>query len=182
MKNKQELWRIIPEYPQYMVSNFGNVMSLPIIGKSDNKFIKSTRQRPGRMLKPRTVPSGGHQQVSLSYHKKEMYVHRLVAMAWLKRRKHCNQVMHIDDNPKNNHVDNLKWGTHLENMRWIWKDSKFAKLKNKEKTIYNQSVLLQEKGNYSIRKSLLVLGKKYDRSFSTLWVYYCKGKKILNKT
>lgn len=180
MKSKQELWRIIPEYPQYMASNLGNIMSLPLIGKSQNTFIKTTRQRPGRILKPRTVPSGGHQQVRLGYYKKEMYVHQLVAMAFLKRRKNCNVVMHLDDNPKNNHVDNLKWGTQLENMRWIWKDSEFGKLKDKAKTIYNQSKLLQEKGNYSIRKSLERLGKKYSRSFSTMWLYYKEGEKILN--
>lgn len=179
MKNTQELWRIIPEYPQYMASNLGNIMSLPFMGKSTNTFIKSTSQRPGRILKPRIIPSGGHLQVRLGYYKKDRYVHQLVAMAWLPRKKKCNVVMHKDDNPKNNHVDNLQWGTQLENMRWIWKDSEFGKLKDKEKTIYNQCLLLQNEANYSVRKSLHILGKKYNRSFSTMWLYYKKGKDTL---
>jgi len=178
MHNTQELWRIIPEYPKYLASNTGKIMSLPTVGKSTNNYVIQTNQKAGRVLKPRIIPAGGHLQVNLGHYKKEKYIHQLVAMAWLKRKKQCNIVMHLDDNPKNNHVDNLKWGTQLENSRWKYKHEKFGKLKNKSKTIYSQSVLLQQTENLGIVKSLLILGKKYNRTKSTMWLYYCKGKKL----
>jgi hypothetical protein len=45
------------------------------------------------------------------------YVHRLVATVWLKKKSFQYDVMHLDDNPTNNHISNLRWGTHLDNMR-----------------------------------------------------------------
>lgn len=49
--------------------------------------------------------------------KRWIYVHRLVAHAWLKREPYQRAVMHLDDNPLNNNVKNLRWCTHLENTQ-----------------------------------------------------------------
>lgn len=46
-----------------------------------------------------------------------IYVHRLVAHAWLKREPYQREVMHKDDNPLNNNVKNLKWCTQYENIQ-----------------------------------------------------------------
>lgn len=66
-------------------------------------------------------PAGGeHMQIQLTDingKKAFFYVHRLVAFAWLNRKAHQNTVMHLDDNPMNNCVDNLRWGTQQENMK-----------------------------------------------------------------
>lgn len=66
-------------------------------------------------------PAGGeHIQVGLTdnNNKKALfYVHRLVAFAWLQKKPHQTEVMHLDDNPLNNCVENLKWGTHSDNMQ-----------------------------------------------------------------
>lgn len=66
-------------------------------------------------------PAGGeHMQVSLTdknNNKALFYVHRLVAYAWLDKKPYQNHVMHLDDNPLNNCVDNLRWGTHSDNMQ-----------------------------------------------------------------
>ena len=44
------------------------------------------------------------------------YIHSLMANAWLERKPNQKVVMHIDDNPANNVIENLVWGTQLENM------------------------------------------------------------------
>ena len=45
-------------------------------------------------------------------------VHRLVAKAFIPIDESSDgTVMHKDDNPRNNNVDNLKWGTKAENNR-----------------------------------------------------------------
>jgi len=47
---------------------------------------------------------------------KTFYVHRLVAEAFLNNPNNFPNVLHLDDNPKNNNLSNLKWGTQTENM------------------------------------------------------------------
>ncbi len=43
-------------------------------------------------------------------------VHRMVAEVYCDNPKKDPHVLHLDNNPKNNHYLNLKWGTHSENM------------------------------------------------------------------
>lgn len=47
-----------------------------------------------------------------------LYVHRLIAEAFLENLNDYPIVMHLDDNPKNNDVKNLKWGTQSENINF----------------------------------------------------------------
>lgn len=49
--------------------------------------------------------------------KTQLYAHRLVAEAYIPNPNNLPIVMHLDDNPKNNSVENLKWGTTLDNIR-----------------------------------------------------------------
>ncbi len=48
------------------------------------------------------------------------YVHELVALAFHGARPVGHQVMHLDDNPRNNRADNLAYGTPAENVAQIW--------------------------------------------------------------
>jgi len=50
---------------------------------------------------------------------KKRNIHQLVAAAWVPNPQGLNEVMHMDENNKNNHYTNLKWGTHAENMGQI---------------------------------------------------------------
>lgn len=116
---KEELWKAIPGYDNYIASTWGRIMVLPVLGNSltGSKF---TDGRSGRILKPRANLMG-YYQVALRVNGKPkyMYVHRLVAMAFLKSRRGCDIVMHKDDNPKNNCPQNLMWGTHYQNSQMI---------------------------------------------------------------
>ena len=100
-----EIFKDLPDYDGvYQVSNFGNVKSL--------KFGE------GRILKP-GINSRGYLQVVLSKDckKKGIKVHQLVAMAFLGHKPDgMNSVVdHIDNNPLNNHVDNLQIISNREN-------------------------------------------------------------------
>ena len=48
--------------------------------------------------------------------KKTFLVHRLVADTFIPNPNNFPMVLHKDDNPLNNNVDNLMWGTPLDNM------------------------------------------------------------------
>lgn len=60
----------------------------------------------------------GHQVVDLYINgkRKHKYVAVLVAEAFIPNPHNYPEVRHMDGNPNNNHVSNLKWGTHADNM------------------------------------------------------------------
>jgi hypothetical protein len=92
------------------VSKTGNVFVLPREhnGKSlDGRFIVG---RPNK---------SNHIQIGINDDKGKKrypYIHRLVAHAWLKREVYQTDVMHLDDNPLNNHISNLRWATCQDNI------------------------------------------------------------------
>lgn len=49
-------------------------------------------------------------------------VHRIVAEAFIPNPDNLPIVMHLDNDKKNNHVDNLKWGTISENTKQAFED------------------------------------------------------------
>ena len=45
-----------------------------------------------------------------------LFIHRLVAEAFIPNPQDKKEIDHIDTNPENNNVENLRWVTHTENM------------------------------------------------------------------
>lgn len=89
-----EVWRKIEGFENYSVSTHGRVRN----------------DKSGRILQYRskTSPRRG---VTLSKGKIRFQasVHRLVAQAFIPNPENLPEVNHIDENPSNNHVDNLEW-------------------------------------------------------------------------
>lgn len=179
-----ENWRFVEGFENYLVSNTGKIMSLPVVSKIIDGYNKGSNQKPGKILKPRALPHG-HQQVALTKDGKKhwKYVHRIVAEAWLKRNKNVDIVMHLDDDPSNNSVENLKWGTQLENVRWVDKDGAFMNMgkdtNGKAILVYKEIQNLIKQTGMSVKDAFTTLGKKYNRSFNTINHWYYKGKAII---
>jgi hypothetical protein len=116
-KNVMEIWKDIKGYEGlYQVSNYGNVKSLPknvSIGKG------AIRIQPEKILKNTFRNAKTYLCVCLYKNTKPklISVHRLVADAFLNNLNNYPIVMHKDDNPQNNHINNLMWGTHSENNK-----------------------------------------------------------------
>lgn len=102
----QEEWRAVPGYEGfYEVSSLGRVRSLP------------RRKTSGRILQAR-CPSSRYPMVGLSVNKKRQNfrVHRLVALAFLGPPPEDRpQVLHRNDDPMDNRVENLYYGTTQQN-------------------------------------------------------------------
>jgi len=100
-----ELWAAIEGYPDYAVSNYGQVKSI----------------RFDRLLKPRTN-SYGLQRVVLYKNRvgKDFYVHHLVAAAFMDAYTPGEQVRHRSGSDKsNNHVYNLRFKSGMRMGRLV---------------------------------------------------------------
>ena len=113
MIHKNENWLPIEGYEGYYeISDFGRVRSLDrvIINKNGVK-------RPLKgMILSQAVDKDGYMKISLAKDgkEKEGKVHQLVANAFIPIPEHLLgkddlQINHKDENPANNHVDNLEW-------------------------------------------------------------------------
>ena len=96
-----ELYKLIPGYPGYAVSTWGNVSN------TETGCILKTQETKKGYLRVDLFDEDGN--------RKHWKVHRLVAMAFIPNPDEKQQVNHIDGNKKNNSVSNLEWVTDEEN-------------------------------------------------------------------
>ena len=101
-----EIWKDIKGFEgKYQVSNLGNVRSLRF---RNQNFSKDLAQK---------INNKGYKVVNLTDNSKNKpaFVHRLVAMAFVDNPNNYPIVNHKDENPQNNHADNLEWCTYSYN-------------------------------------------------------------------
>lgn len=110
----------------------------------------------------------GHKgYVKVRINRKDQFVHRLVAIAYLPNPENKQTVNHIDGNKENNHVTNLEWCTRSENSQHAYdtglkkpytgiKDRGNNKFADEWYELFNQGM--------SLRK----IGKQYNVSHHTI--------------
>lgn len=119
----KEIWKDIPDFPDYQVSNLGRV-----------KNIKTG------IIKKQRINKYGYCDIKLN--NKGIYkmflVHRLVAKAFISNPNNLSEVNHIDGNKSNNYVDNLEWCTRSKNISHAYKNNLFESQKEHLEKIHNQ--------------------------------------------
>lgn len=100
----QEIWKPIPGFEGYKVSNTGKVLS--------------DRGLSPRILKPGVKNGRPYLCVNLRKNKKtfNIMVHQLVLLAFVGPRPDDMVSCHNDDNPQHNHIDNLRYDTQSANL------------------------------------------------------------------
>lgn len=98
----EQEWRIIPDYPEYAVSNIGNIAT-----------IKTGKLRSLSNHK-------GYKQCMLRKNGKayNRFVHRLVASAFLPIPEEGQVIDHINGIRSDNRVDNLRWCSIYDNLHF----------------------------------------------------------------
>ena len=96
------IWKNLQRFNGYSVSNTGLIRS----------------DKNGGQIKAQQTTKVGKKSVTLWYDGKKHHqlVHRLVAEEFIPNPHNLPYVLHWDDVPDNNHVDNLRWGTQKDNM------------------------------------------------------------------
>jgi hypothetical protein len=96
---EEEIWKTIEDFPNYEVSNFGNI-------RNKSKLKMKLHQN-----------YAGYLKISLqNINKKSIscFTHRLVAKAFIPNLENKPTVNHIDRDKTNNNVYNLEWATMSE--------------------------------------------------------------------
>jgi hypothetical protein len=123
VKITDEEWRPVPNSnDKYQVSNYGRIKSFFNKGKYE------------QMLKTHELNGFKIANISINNKKPSIYIHRLVAEAWIpKPSNDHNYVMHLDGNLSNNHISNLAWMTKEQmhaHRRELKKKSTTVKISN----------------------------------------------------
>lgn len=154
----KEIWQPIDEFPTYLISNYGRVIST-----------KNKRQLTPYSNKLRRE----YAYISIQENKrrKNMLVHRLVAKAFIPNPLNKPCVNHLDCDTTNNEVTNLEWVTHKENVLYMMKlgrsnfayGEKSGNNKLKEATVKKIiSEILEKKLSYN------KIAKKYNTNYSNI--------------
>ena len=95
----------IPNHPDYFATKDGRIWS--------------TKRIKGKWLKQSRRSSIGHLAVRLyvNQHGRMCGVHRLILETFVGPCPDGMECRHLDGNPTNNNLSNLKWGTHSENVQ-----------------------------------------------------------------
>ncbi len=169
---QNEIWKDVVGYEGlYSVSSLGRV-------RSEARVVEHARYGkqsvPERILKGKT-DKGGYLLAVLcrAGQKKTCKVHRLVALVFLENPENKSCVNHIDNNPKNNRLENLEWCSQAENIQHC---SKQGRMRN-QFTGYMTTDKIQklyellDKG-LTLQQVAKVIGVDY----RTVWNYKQKRK------
>jgi hypothetical protein len=114
------MWRTIPDFPGYEVSDSGQVRSYRRRGHGG---LKATP----RLLKLQRYGTYYHVRLTRTDGKIiQISVHVLVLETFVGPRPEGLWALHRDDEPTNNHLDNLYWGTVGQNLKDAWRNGRYA--------------------------------------------------------
>lgn len=123
---KEEIYKIIEDNPNYMISNMGNVKSLNYNRTGEEKLLKQQINKNGYPII----------RISNIYkHKITLYVHQLVAKSFLPNPNNYPCVNHKNEVKTDNRVDNLEYCTKQYNNIYGTRNERIGKaLKGKNMT------------------------------------------------
>lgn len=161
----KEVWKKIPDYLGYEVSNYGNIRSYWSIVSGESRGVWginfNKKPKPMKLI----TNEKGYYRTRIRRNdgkKHSLYVHSVVLIVFVGKRPENMQAMHLNGNNQNNYVKNLKWGTMIENMNDRIKHNGFAKKLTIEQVL--EIRMRYKEGN----KNQTKLAKKYKVNQTTI--------------
>lgn len=159
-----EIWKTIEECPLLEVSNYGNVRKKEYSREVNTRYNgKTIRHDKEKMLKP---TDNGNGYLIVSYRdggrRKNYYVHRLVASAFLPGYEEGMVVDHINHDKADNRAENLEWVSQKENV------NRSVHLMRKPRKRYKQSNTGEKYISYTRCKGVMRYKVRNAKQFRTL--------------
>lgn len=152
-----EIWKSLDfiGYPNYQISNWGQVKSLNYRHTGKERLLKQGKKKNGYLF------------VGLSKNNKRkyFYVHKLVVLAFIPNDNPIdkNEINHLDENKENNHVDNLCWCNRYENNNYGTRNERVSKAHKGKPKSEEQKQRISE----AMKKTILQFTK--DMTFIKEW-------------
>ena len=165
-----EIWKpIIETEGKYEISNWGNVRGVDRYARvcgNGRRLVK------GKMIKPCRC-TNGYLTLNASMGNKTLHllIHRLVAQYFIPNPNKYPEVNHKDENPENNHVDNLEWCTPKYNCNYGTRNQRC--MEKVIKKAVNQYTL---DGEFVARYEMIKDAERKYGINSAQIVRVCKGK------
>lgn len=153
------MWKTIEERPNYSIDENGNVRN----------------DKTGRILKQYNHTCG-YRTVMLGRKTSPLYIHRLVAKAFVKNPKNLPQVDHINGDKSDNRAANLRWVTASENAYGYGYENRIEHRKKKVKATNGEETIIFNSRNdcaeyFKCDKSSIEYGKVYTKGRKKGWMF-----------
>lgn len=185
--NNKEIWKPVVGFENYYeVSSFGRVRSVErdyirrngVVIHKKSKFMtlveyNSRSKRNGKTY----ITKKKRLRVSLymNYKCYTKNVHRLVAEAFIPNPNNLPEINHKDENPCNNHVDNLEWCDRTYNANYGTAIERATKSKSKKIAMFDLN------DNFIKNFDSILEASQYVHGDSSCITKVCKGKNKYHK-